>query len=585
MIKIIFISSLFILNTLFVNTVSGQSNRYKSNYNQRDFERNKVDDQTYNLWKYNNKIFPKKNDTLTHTYFVDDRNYKGFINYGINFRSKDYRNFFFWEDLHIHFLKVDFEKAIFNSKDSIIEIEGYISGGWGDLAKKELLENGIENRIDVFLGEKIDTLKNLFYCKIVNEEYIEVRLNNKNVDETTILDSFPAFYFKNCSNFRTISPKGRREFKIKGKVTKNSILAFGGHNCYAEIFDLGSMVYNPNKNNRKARKPKEEVGYKTLIIKNVLVSDIEKNKIKSKEINYYTYTEKAENFILQKRYSNAKEEYNLLSQNYPSLYARDIHNALRCAILSRDLENAFFWCKKLADKGVKFSYFNSKIFNPLKRSIGWNNFSVKYDSIYQINQKKINSNLKAQIEQLLSEDQLDYGLENRKEPKVLFETTEKVTEKLIVLLQNEGYPSEEKIGVFTKNDTILIQSPDFNVLIRHAVQQKPKGLLKLMQLLDKSAEMLEYDKERSNNHKNFPSACLQIYKGNLYNNKSCNKNEILIKKIQFIFNNPFGFIIDSGDYIITEYNKENPENYDNYYNQNFNLVLKLTDDWEFYEKY
>lgn len=580
----IFISLLFILNTLFINSTYGQSNRYKSKYHQQDFERNKVYDKTYNLWKYKNRLFPKKNDTLIHPYFVEDRNYKGFINYGITFKSKDYRNFIFWEDFHVHFLKVDFQKAMFNPKDSIIEIEGYISGGWGDLAKKELLENGIVNRIDVFLGEKIDTTKNLFYSKIVNEDYIEVKLNNNDVDETTILDSFPAFYFKNCSHHRTTSSKGRREFKIKGKVTKNTLLAFGDQDCYSEIFDIGSMVYYPKKNNRKRRKQKEEVAYKTLIIKNVLVSDIEKEKLKSKEINYYTYTEKAENFILQKKYVNAKEEYNLLNQRYPTLYARDIHNAIRCAILSRDLKTAIVWGKKLADKGVKISYFNSKIFNPLKRSIDWKNFSTQYDSIYNINQKKINSNLKVQIEELLNEDQADYGEENRKEPKILYETTERVTDKLIALLQKEGYPSEEKIGVFTKNDTILIQSPAYNVIIRHAVQQKPKGLSKLMELLDKSVELLEYDKERSGNHKNFPGACLHIYKGNLYNDKSCGNNDLQVRKIVFKFSNPHQFIVDLGDYIITEYNKEHPEEYDKYYEGKFNLIMKLTDDWEFYEK-
>jgi hypothetical protein len=575
----------FILTIFLTFSVFGQSRTYKNSYSQRDFEKNKIYDQTYHLWQYNNRWFPNKNDTLIHPYFVDDRNYKGLINYGIQFKSKDFRNFYFIEGLYMRFMKVDYEKVRFNPIDSIIEIEGYISGGWGDLTKKELSDHSIDSQIDVFLGERVDTIKHCYYNKIVNEDYIDVKLNNREINETTILDSFPAFYFKNCSHYRTNSQKGRREFKIRGKVTKNTILAFGGYKCYSEVFDIGSMVYYPKKNNnRKKRKAKEESAFKSLIVNNVLVSDIDKNKLISKEINYYTYTEKAENFILLNQFAKAKEQYNLLNLNYSSLYARDIHNAIRCAILSRDLKTAFTWAKKLADKGVRISYFNAKIFNPLRKSIDWKNFSTQYDSIYNLNQKKINSNLKAQIEQLLNEDQANYGLENRKEPQVLYETTESVTDKLIELLQKEGYPSEEKIGVFTKNDTILIQSPDYNVILRHAVQQKPKGLSRLMELLDKSAKMLEYDKERSSNHKNFPSACYHIYKGNLYKDKSCSNVSLTENKIKFMFKNTNNFIIDFGDFIISEYNKEHPEEYDKYYEGKYNLIMKLTDYWEFYEK-
>lgn len=157
--KSIFILSLFILNILVIHSVSGQSGKFKSNYSQQDFEKNKVFEQTYNLWHYKNKWLPNKNDTLPHPYFVDDRNYKGLINYGITFRSKDFRNFNFIEGLHMYFLEIEFEKAFFNSMDSIIEIEGYISGGWGDLASKEQLIRGTENKIEVFLGEKKIRLK------------------------------------------------------------------------------------------------------------------------------------------------------------------------------------------------------------------------------------------------------------------------------------------------------------------------------------------------------------------------------------------------------------------------------------------
>lgn len=571
---------IWIISSIFIHPILGQGREYKSNYNQNNFEKNKIFDETYHLWRYQNKWFPNEKDTLSYSYFVDDRNYKGIINYGVTFRSRDYRNFHFMEGLYMHFLKVDFEKARFNPNDSIIQIEGYISGGWGNVAKKG--QGYIENNIDVFLGEKTDTIKAYYLRKIVNEEYIEIKLNNKEVNEFTILDTFPAFYFKSCSHYR-VAPKGRRSFKISGKVTKNTLLAFGGVNCYSEIFDLGSMVYYPEKNKRKRHSRKEKTAYKALIVNNELVSDVEKEKQKVKEVNYYTYTEKAEGHILKRQYAFAKESYLLLDKEYQTIFARDIHNAIRCAVLSRDYKNAFYFGKKLAQKGIEKKYFNAKIFDALKKNSEWNHFISEYDSLYKESQSKRDINLKQQIEKLVEEDQADYGLENRKESPILYETTERVTNKLIDLLKREGYPSEEKIGVYTKNDTILISSPDYNVLIRHAVQQNPKNLATLNEILDKSNDALEYDKKRSPNHRGFVNSCFHVYKGNLYNNKSCGNNDLMVRKIKFMFSNPNNFMVDQGDYIITEYNKENPEEYDKYYGENFNFIMKLTDDWEFYE--
>ena len=573
--KIRLLQTLFYLITL--NFSYSQSDIINKNYTKKDFEEYKIHDQIYNFWIYNNNLISKVNDTLKIPFFVDDRNYKGLINYGVEFRSKDYRNFDFIENHYMYFLKIDFEKVLFNSKDSIIEIEGYVSGGWGDLVSGKK-ESSIENKIDVFLGEKKDTIKKLNYSSVVNEEFIEVTLNHQLVDETTILDSFPAFYFKNYSHFRTKESKGKRFFKIKGKLTSTTKLAFGGKNCYAEVFDIGSMVFYPKKKKRKKLNKEKKSAYKALIVNNILLS----NKEEVKEINYYTYTKEAENYILKRQYANAKRKYITLNEKYSNLFTRDLHNAIRCAVLSRDYENAFFWGELLAKKGVGINYFNAKVLAPLKKNKRWNSFSVKYDSLYNDFQKNKSSKLKQEIEKLVYEDQADYGLANRKEPKILYETTERVTNKLIALLKEEGYPSEERIGVYTKNDTVLIQSPEFHVLIRHAIQQKPKNLEVLKSLLDIAIKNLEYDNERSANNILFNNSCFHIYKGNLYNSKSCGYNELMVRQIKFMFNNPNNFIIHNNNFIVTEYNKENPDEYDTFYKEQFNFIMKLTDDWEFY---
>jgi hypothetical protein len=344
------------------------------------------------------------------------------------------------------------------------------------------------------------------------------------------------------------------------------------------------MIYYPEKDNRKKIIKKQETDCRTLIINNKLVSDIEKEEVQKEEINYYTYTQNAENYILIRQYAKAKEQYNLLSQNYPSLFAKDIHNAIRCAILSRDFKNAFWWSEKLAFKGVELPYFNSKIFNGMRKNPEWKSFSIKYDSICKLTKKNLNLKLIKELTDLLTEDQADYGLENRKDSKVLYETTERVTGKLIDLLKREGYPSEEKTGVYVEKDTILISFPDYTVLFRHAVQQKPKNLAVLNELLDKSSNALEYDRKRSSIDVMPGNSCFHIYKGNLYNSKSCGRNDLMVRKMTFRFSNAYGFIMDYGNFIVSEYNPNNPKEWDDYYEQNYNFIMKLTEDWEFYEK-
>ena len=309
-----------------------------------------------------------------------------------------------------------------------------------------------------------------------------------------------------------------------------------------------------------------------------------RSQTQKEEINYYNYTKSAENYILNRQYGKAKEQYNLLAQNYPTLFARDIHNAVRCAVLSRDFKNAFMWGEKLALKGIELPYFNAKIFTSLRKNPEWKSFSIKYDSVCKNAQRKFNLNLKKEITNLLNEDQADYGLENRKNRKTLYETTERLTAKLIDLLKKEGYPSEEKIGSFTVKDTVLVSFPDFNVLIIHALQQKPDNLSALNELLAKSSNALEYDGKRQINNTMGEGSCFRIYKGNLYSSKGCGRNELEIRRISFKFSNPNGFIMEYGNFVVEAHDSKFPDEVDNDYKQRYNLIMKLTDDWEFYDK-
>lgn len=572
-----------LLNLVCLNVSLGQSQIKEKTYNQNDFEKNKVFNEVYNLWSSRGNWFSglKNNDSIS--YFVDDRNYKGIVNYGVTFRSKTYRGFHFVEHFSMCFLKVEISKCTYNAKDNVIEIEGFVSGN-NDWGSNEFMKRKKEKTyVDLFLGEKTDTIKTCYLGRTINRDSVAIKLNNQKTDEFTVLDKFPAFYFKNYSHYKMLLGN-KQPFKITGKVTKNTLLAFGSGQFYSEIFDLGSMIYNAKKNSEKKIIKKETFECRALISNNKLIADAEREKAQKSEITYYTYTQNAENYILSRQYAKAKEEYNLLAQKYPILFARDIHNAVRCAILSRDMKMAFIWSEKLALKGIELSYFKAKIFNGIKKNPEWKSFSIKYDSVCKVSQSHWNLKLKNELTDLLNEDQADYGLENRKDAKTLNATTERATGKLIDVLKKEGYPSEERIGSSVKNDTTLISFPDFNILIVHALQQMPENLDVLNELLNKSSNALEYDGKRNFNNVLGYGSCFRIYKGNLYNSKACGRSDVEIRKISFKFSNPNSFIMDYGNFVIEAYNPKNPKVADDYYAENYNLIMKLTDDWDFYDK-
>lgn len=560
-------------------------------FTQLDFNTYKFDENKYDLRNKDSFNFLKtEGDSLS--YFLDPSNYKGILNYGVDFALRDKRTFNFFENYNVYYTDVIFEKCSFSQSDSIAAIEGRIIGGWNssDLNtfgwnSSEIKWKPLLDEIEISVGElKKNQFIVSFNMKYYNPEQLIITYKGEEKKTSFPLDTLNSLVFQKL-DFKETIPSSN-SFKVRFKVNKNSVLSIGKLSCFVHFYNIGEMFFAQQKKQGKPipKKDKDAPRFVRIIENNIQVNDL-KNQNKKEVPLYYQLTEKAESYILTRQFAKAKETYSLLAKDHPTIFARDIHNAIRVSVLSRDIKMAFWWSEKLAKKGVELPYFNSKIFNGLKKNSEWKSFSKKYDSICKISQGQWNTNLKKQINDLLNEDQANYGLVNRKEPEILYETTQRVTDKLIDLLKKEGYPSEEKIGAFVKNDTILIQSPEFSVTIRHAVQQKPKGLSELNELLDQSYKALEFDLKRSATHRNFPSSCFHIYKGNLYINKSCDYNsDIMVKKMVFMFKNPNNFIIDNGNYIVSEYNPEDPKEWDDYYENNFRLAVKLTDDWKFYEK-
>ena len=565
------LKSNFLWIVFFAVTALGQQVKQFRTFSQAEFHSYKINENIYESWADDYQ----ENDTIS--YHINPENYKGIVNYGVKFSASDKKVVNYTQDYFIYFVHVDIEKCTISLKDSIAVIEGTISGGWNTYETK-----GAKDNQKITIGEKRDTLVNMrFYPKLFLPQVDIIEYKNRIRRDEFVLDTLPALYFKNITYSKNIG--SRKNFSLKCKVNEKSVLVFSKMLCYSEIYDIGKLFFSKQRKlvGKNPKREKDAPRFVKIIEQNEQV----KGRLPKKtDANYYQLTEKAEGFILSRQYAKAKESYLQVANEYPYLFARDLHNAVRCSVLSRDFKTAQFWAEKLAYKGIGIKYFDAKIFKGLIANPTWNNFSKRYDSISSKTQSEFNHNLKEQLELLTDEDQADYDLADRKESIELYNTTERVSVKLMHLLEKEGFPSEEKIGVAIKYDTILSFTPRFNVLIRHAIQQKPPTIQTLNEFLDKSYETLEYDKKRISNNVMAENSCFHIYKGNLYNSKTCSVSDAMVRKMIFRFNNPNNFLLDYGYFVVSEYNKESPQEYDNYYEQNFNFVVKLTDDWEFYEK-
>lgn len=342
------------------------------------------------------------------------------------------------------------------------------------------------------------------------------------------------------------------------------------------------MVFSNKKRGNKKLTHKKRPPFNVIIKNNVQVSKIE-NSIKPE---YYKITEQAENYILRKQYAKAKQAYNNLITKNHYVFARDMHNAIRSSILSRDYKTAIFWGEKLVLKGVPKNYFKSKIFNLVNKHKNWTLFLNKYDSLNKKHRAGINHNLINRLNEIIKIDQTDY-IKNSKgeiEKLKLKETTKLVDNEFTKLIKKQGFPTEEKIGIAMSKDSLSIQmNTKYFVLFIHSLQMKNNTFTEIKRIRTDAAKEFKYDAIRDNLDvfKTIGNTCLKIYKGNLYNSKSCNLNNLQIKKITYKFDNEYDFIIDGGSYTVIPVEDEKKD--DEYVLNNYDFVSKLTDDWLFYE--
>ncbi|TYB74333.1 hypothetical protein [Bizionia myxarmorum] len=574
------ITNQLILSSILLMFFQFVSSQNLKTFSQNDLDAHKMKPDTYDFWwDMDDYMLFKNGDSIP--YFVDIKDYKGILNYEVEFHLHDGRNTTFIEDFTMNNIHVEIESCSFDENDNKIRISGKV--------KSNRQWQGVDNQIQVAIGEVKDTLAYVHVEHTIFKEKNYITYHGERVEGDLVLDSLKAFYLKNTVRFETSEPYIEK-FSIEATINENSVLAFGLGSSFAEIFNIGDMVF---LNDKPKIKNLETIAFKDkqptpIIRKNVAVLWQTPKVIIVPE--YYQVIDKAEQFILRKQYGAAAKEYNnfLTSNHY--VYARDIHNAVRSAILSRDYKTAIIWSEKLVAKGVGLAYFEAPIFNRIEKQIEWQDFLNNFDDFHEVFLKTQDTVLIKKLKAIVDLDQKYYV--GRAKGEYSHADAVAITEindiSLIELIGEHGFPTEEKIGVTLNNEHIIGGYPRYYVLIYHSKQSNSPSWANLNEIRKTAYSKFEYDAYRDGLETILKNGetCFSVYKGNLYLEKGCNLDNLQkpLKQIRFGFNNQNDFIISFSEFSVFPYEADNDAANDSFMKERYDFVEKLTDDWFWYEK-
>lgn len=256
---------------------------------------------------------------------------------------------------------------------------------------------------------------------------------------------------------------------------------------------------------------------------------VSENKKSFDSLQYYTLIDKAENYIIENDYVKANDVYNDTYLTNGDMYGIDLYNALLCNLYLKKWNNCEIWSVRLINKGVKIDFFKSNRFTEFRKTSAWLNVEKKYLKT----KPTLNKSLIEQLDSLLAEDQKEYCLIPSGDISYddAKKTTETIDSKLLKLMTQNGYPSENLIGLNTINDTIIGIIPKYSALLRHSYQANNDSI---MHFINKSIEQGEMDKRVAKALFD-DSYYFVVYKDNLYKKKAINPNENLAEEKKLIF--------------------------------------------------
>lgn len=198
--------------------------------------------------------------------------------------------------------------------------------------------------------------------------------------------------------------------------------------------------------------------------------------------NYNMLVNEAEQYIVIQEYNSALNKYFEASRIY-NIFSIDIHNALVCAIYTKNENSIKYFGNLLSTKGIPKSYFlNKKIFNDLKQKSYWieiaelsqRNYDKKFEE--KITLIKIIDSVES-VDSFYNTIRVAKDIANDtlwvKENYMTYDSIIKANAShLVTIFEQYGFPSDDYPYFYMPNDTTLSYEPIFRETIIHSYQSK-----------------------------------------------------------------------------------------------------------------
>lgn len=272
-----------------------------------------------------------------------------------------------------------------------------------------------------------------------------IRYRHREISAPVVLDTFPSKKIRH--HYRTVSAGGEdRMFYLQTKIRKGDVLAFGQFSTFAEVFDIGNLVYDRQKT-KSGNFPDAKIPEPIpIMLRNVQVKyDTIPKPVSSR---YFSLTDKAQQAILKNQFAKAATIYDSLNTEFRYIFARDMHNALRANALSRRYSPAIKWAEKLVEKGMKPEYFTPRIFDKLRNTTEWKRFLKRYPEHFEKSKAAFDINYAKRLEAIVDFDQSEYIRNSKGEssPEKLAETTQEANRRFIEFVEKTVFLPRKKWG-------------------------------------------------------------------------------------------------------------------------------------------
>lgn len=174
---------------------------------------------------------------------------------------------------------------------------------------------------------------------------------------------------------------------------------------------------------------------------------------------YYNFVNKAEIGISSNKLNKALYFYEKAFKNYTSPFPKDVYNALLVSINISKIKTAFKYSRILLKYGVGLNFFDQQIIRKLKDyHLDWNLMVSELPKF----QEYYNSNYDKSIINELNLITNSYNYKKfriKSDTDIIDVSLDSIYNRLFELIDNTGYPGHQIVGVFTYNDTIIMNSP------------------------------------------------------------------------------------------------------------------------------